>query len=840
MDLPSSMRIGEFQSLRVMLVDADDGNAERIVAALRASTFRVEYTQVRRLADLQAGLNVGRWDVLLTDAVLPGFDVLDVLHELDRRGLDLPLIVVTDALGERRAVQIMAAGAQDVISREELSRLVAVVEREAREAAQRAARREAEARLVAAEAEYRSLVELLPSVIWRWPINVVGPPTYVSPQVEMITGYSREQWLRGEIIWLDRVHPDDRPVAMEADERLVCDRTPYSIEYRFYRADGSIAWMHDHMASVMPPDGGTPYLQGVLIDVTQAHLTEALLEESETRYRMVVETSHDAIVFASPDGIIQSANATAARMFGYPSQAVMEGLDALELIVPEQRDEVRGMVGEIVRTGEPGSSEVLSRRSNGSSFPAESTTNLLVDATGQPVALVTILRDITERRAHEDALRHQALHDFLTGLPNRVLFSDRVEQAVRSASRDGANLALLLIDLDGFKEVNDTLGHHVGDEVLKLVGERLAATLRQSDTVARLGGDEFAILLSGVDLPGAVATAEKLLSMLSEPTRFDDHSLYVGCSIGIVVFPEHGEDMSTLLRRADVAMYTAKRRGGGCRAYAPEADPHSTRRLDLIAGLRRAVEESTLTLHYQPKIDLRNGMVREVEALVRWTHPEHGAIPPDQFIPIAEQTGLIRPLTLWVVSTAAKQIQAWQDVGVRVRVAVNLSTWNLHDPNFPDALNLIITTCGCDPRLLLLEITESAIMVDPDRALETVRGLHAMGISISIDDFGTGYSSLAYLQRLPVDEVKIDRSFVRDMTAAGSGSAIIVRSVIDLGHNLGMQVVAEGVETGDQAGMLHLLGCDAAQGYLFSRPLPPVDLGAWLARWKPSSVISRQ
>jgi diguanylate cyclase (GGDEF)-like protein len=428
--------------------------------------------------------------------------------------------------------------------------------------------------------------------------------------------------------------------------------------------------------------------------------------------------------------------------------------------------------------------------------------------------------------------KHQALHDALTNLPNRRLFRDRVNQAVVNARRSRTPVAVMLLDLDRFKEVNDTLGHHIGDLLLQQVATRLQETLREGDTIARLGGDEYAVLLPEVTGPiAATAVAEKLVKALVAPFTIKAWTFDIDASIGIAVSPDHGETVDALMQRADVAMYVAKDARTGYELYSADRDRHSPRRLALLGDLRRAIDDNTLVLHYQPKADMRSGGVRGVEALLRWHHPEHGTIPPDEFIPLAEHTGLIRPLTLFVLDQALAQCRRWNDSGVAVGMAVNLSVRNLYDPSFADEVAGLLRKWQVPAEQLELEITESVIMADPMRAMAVLARLSDLGVGLSLDDFGVGYSSLAYLKRLPVTEIKIDKSFVMNISHDES-DAMIVRSTIGLARSLGMRVVAEGVETQETWTRLVALGCDVAQGYFLCRPKPAEELTAWLASAK--------
>ncbi|HEV8687621.1 MAG TPA: EAL domain-containing protein [Gaiellaceae bacterium] len=438
------------------------------------------------------------------------------------------------------------------------------------------------------------------------------------------------------------------------------------------------------------------------------------------------------------------------------------------------------------------------------------------------------------RRQAEDS-RHQALHDALTGLPNRELFRDRVEQSIRDARRGNVGSAVLLMDLDRFKEVNDTLGHHCGDRLLVELAERLRDALRESDTLARLGGDEFAILLPNLPAPDAVVGAvERVTVALEQPFVLEGLPVAVEASIGIARYPDHGTDVDILLQRADVAMYVAKESHATYAVYDMTRDDYSPSRLTLIGELRRAMEERELVLHYQPKVDLRSGVATGAEALVRWQHPERGLLPPSEFIPFAQHTGLITPLTEYVLDAALRQCREWRDLGTPLGVAVNLSTRSLLDLTFPERVAELIDKWELDASSLELEITETMIMHDPVRALDVLSRLSQRGVRIAIDDFGTGYSSLAYLTSLPVDEIKIDRSFVTDMRQSDA----IVQSTIDLGRNLGLTVVAEGVETEEACAKLRALGCGEAQGFYLSRPLPPDAFVGWLREWNTEPAVS--
>lgn len=460
-----------------------------------------------------------------------------------------------------------------------------------------------------------------------------------------------------------------------------------------------------------------------------------------------------------------------------------------------------------------------------------------LDVTTSVTEVTSLGQDLERMRSQlvrqGEMLEHQALHDALTGLPNRILLHDRMQQAISGALRGGKAVALFLMDLDRFKEINDGLGHHFGDVLLQKVALRLRGALRESDTVARLGGDEFAILLPVIDdQQHAELTAQKLLHTLEKPIVTEGHTLIISGSIGIALFPQHGEDIAALMRRADMAMYKAKRAHSGYALYHPDLDQRMLGELTLAGELRLAIERGELLVHYQPKIDLKSGMVTSAEALVRWQHPHKGLLAPEHFLPLAEKNGLIKSITLWVLQEALQQCRRWDEAGLEIPVAVNVSAHNLQTPDLPEYLGQLLKDTGVQPSWLELEINESTILTDPARTLEMLKRLHQLGLAISIDDYGTASASLHYLNRLPTHQIKIDKSFI--LNIADQNNAMIVQAAIALAHSLGRTAIAEGVESKDVLDKLAALGCDMAQGYYMSPPVAPDQLIAWLksSPWK--------
>ena len=575
---------------------------------------------------------------------------------------------------------------------------------------------------------------------------------------------------------------------------------------------------------------------------------------AEARYLSLVDQSADIAAIIDAEGVIQHLSPTARRLLGQRAEGLPGPGELDERIHPEDRgmltvamaaarEERRSVRVEVRLAVVAAPEEPVPRKGAasrkepapvGPARPEYRTFEVSVQDLCQDPAvrgMVLTGHDITARHLLQVEIEHRSLHDALTGLPNRALLADRLDRALLAGTHDGTRAGLLLIDLDRFKEINDTLGHHYGDQLLTQIGPRLAAVLHTEDTVARLGGDEFAVLLPKVAGVGAaVAVAQQLQRALGRSFQVEGVELDVEASIGVVVAGEHGADSSTLIQHADIAMYTAKRRNLGVASYDENADSHTPEKLALLGDLRRALSGDGLFLHYQPKVNLRTGEVCGAEALIRWQHPERGLIAPDDFIPLAENTGLIGPLTTYVLDLALAQARRWVDQGTGLQIAVNLSARNLLDETLDKKVAQLLAWHGVESRLLKLEITESAVMTDPTRAAVVLQRLAVQGIQISIDDFGAGYTSLRQLRDLPISELKVDRSFVTAMENDPSNSTI-VRSVIELGHNLGMTAVAEGIESLETLNQLTRYACDVAQGFYLSRPLPADDFELWRAGW---------
>jgi diguanylate cyclase (GGDEF)-like protein/PAS domain S-box-containing protein len=530
------------------------------------------------------------------------------------------------------------------------------------------------------------------------------------------------------------------------------------------------------------------------------------------------------MVVVNQSGKIVLLNVQAEKQFGYRRDELIG--QKVKNIIPEGFAE--RLIADSLRSPEDALAqqigtgiELCGRRRDGSEFPIEIMLSPLESAEG--ILVTAAIRDITRRKKAEAQMIHVSEHDFLTGLPNRMLLNDRVNQAIRIAERYRRKLAVLFLDLDGFKHINDSLGHPVGDKLLQSVAKRLVDCVRGSDTVSRQGGDEFVVLLSEVaHLEDAATTVRRMLDAVGEAHSIDQHDLHVTSCIGVSVYPNDGLDAETLIKNADTAMYQAKENGPQTYQFFKSAmNVRAVERQGIEESLRRALERKELTLYYQPKINLRTGETTGAEALIRWTHPTRGRVSPAQFIPVAEACGLILPIGNWVLREACQQARAWVEAGLPFgTMAVNISAMQLREKSFLDTVFAILKDTGLDPSSLELELTESVLMKHAESTASILKTLRNTGVQLAVDDFGTGYSSLSYLRKFPIDALKIDQSFVRQITTVPD-ETIIVEAVISMGRSLKLRVVAEGVETQDQLAFLQSHQCDEAQGYYFSRPVPP-------------------
>jgi len=689
-------------------------------------------------------------------------------------------------------------------------------------------RKNAETALKFSQEKYRALVESTDDFVWEVDRN--GIYTYCSPQVESLLGYLPGE-MQGKTPFEFMTAEDGETVAGKFMEIAGKKQAFSALENTNIHRDGREIVLETSGVPFFDADGVLAGYRGIDRDITERKRAQHRLAAQQEFLQSVIDGVHDSIMVINEDCSIQLMNQVARDAMQPEFIADMDHPKCYE--VSHHRNEpcdgkdYHCPLKDVIKSGKEATIVHKHALPDGSTGYLELIATPLQDEDGEIRSIVEIARDVTghvsARRELEEqkvSLQKLAHHDALTGLPNRLLFLDRLQQAVRKAHRANSQLAILFIDLDRFKQINDSLGHAQGDTVLKAVARRLEDCLREDDVVARLGGDEFTIIMDSLhNARHATTMAQKVIRAVQRPVRHKEHELYVSASVGISLYPQDGEDAEVLLRNADAAMYKAKGEGkSSFQFYTAEMTELAFERVLMESHLHRALDGDQFTVFYQPQIDLRTDRLTGLEALVRWQHPELGQLLPAKFITLAEDTGLMLPLGEWVLRTACEQMAAWYKAGLSPgRVAVNLTANQLNNDNFLPMVEQILKESGCKPEWLELEITEGVIMRQHERSFQILQQLKGIGIELAIDDFGTGYSSLAYLKRLPVSKLKIDRSFIRDIPEDDSDNAI-ARAVIAMGRSLGLRVIAEGVENSGQAAFLLEEGCDEVQGYLYGPP----------------------
>jgi diguanylate cyclase (GGDEF)-like protein/PAS domain S-box-containing protein len=688
--------------------------------------------------------------------------------------------------------------------------------------------------LATAEALWRSLVEQIPAITYLADFDERGTLTWISPQLETLLGQPPEEIYADQEVWYELVHPDDVERVRAEELRVFEAREEFDIEYRMVARDGRVLWMRERDSIVRDADGTPLFTQGVLYDITRQRDIEHELREERDRAQSYLDIAGTFVILVDADDRIVLVNRAGCEMLGYAHEE-MVGQDAFDFLCPaEAAEATRAAHRAIAQRGrnprEPGEFAILAK--DGRRHVMLWRNTLMRDAAGVPTGVLSSGIDVTERLEAEQQIAYLAYHDSLTGLPNRALLAEHLELALARARRTASSVALLYLDLDDFKLVNDSLGHQAGDELLCQIALRLQDRRRETDLLARQGGDEFLLLLSDVggDAVGVARTAaEGILEALGRPFSIAGTDFHVGASIGVGVFPRDANDGEELLRHADAAMYQAKARGRNTVAvYSGEAH-QSRERLSLSTRLRRAIERDELVLHFQPIVDPRDGMVRKVEALVRWDDPRRGLVPPVEFIPFAEETGLIDEIGEWVLEALCGQRLAWRADGLDPEVTFNVSPRELRRTVFAEHMRSRLSAHGLDPSRVTVEVTESAAMGDFGVTEPVLRDLAGAGFTVAIDDFGRGYSSLSRLRNLPVQLLKIDRSFLRDVPERPEATAVVT-AILELAGALGMETVAEGVENAAQRDFLIERGATYAQGFLLGRPAPARDLEPLLRR----------
>ena len=652
----------------------------------------------------------------------------------------------------------------------------------------------------------------------HWTMELISQGCY------RLTGYQPDELLMNKSISYETItDPEDRTLVRDTINEALGAQRPFDIEYRIRHADGEIRWVWERGVGVKDSLGNLLGIEGIIQDITDRKQAFQALREAERRYRSLFDNAIEGIFRTTPEGQYLDANPALARIYGYETVADLArslcDIRAQLYVDPERRTEFMRI---IKARGLISGFESQVYRKDGQIIWISENARSVTDEHGVVQHYEGTVEDITERKLYEKRIEQQANYDTLTGLANRSLLNDRLQQSIMTAALYGTRLAVIFVDLDRFKYINDSLGHHVGDQLLCEMSRRLSSCVREGDTVSRLGGDEFVLLLNGLGEVDAVASLmERLLDEITLPWITQSGQFDVTSSIGIALYPDDGSDAQTLLKHADSAMYRAKELGrNNFQFFTEELNAMMTERLELETGLRRALERNQFCLYYQPRVDIRTGAITGAEALLRWRVSDQEMMQPGKFIPVAEETGLIVPIGEWALREACQQNLAWQQVGLSpLVVAVNVSLRQFQRDDFLQTVSSVLQQTGLAAAALELEVTESSVMHNAERLIDMLSSIRALGVHISVDDFGTGYSSLSYLKRFPVDRLKIDRSFVQDILVDKDSEAI-VRTIIALGHNLGLKLVAEGVESAEQVAYLLANGCDELQGFYYGRPMP--------------------
>ena len=804
-------------ALHVLLIENDSIDASLIETALAhqgGQPYRIK--RATCLSEAMVALGMASVDIILLDLSLPDGKGIAVFEQISRAAPNALILILSSEDDEENARQAVQNGADDYLVKEQVD--AHWLPRTLRYLIERKTTRQA---LTLSEARFRAMSDASPLGIFV--SDVHGECVYTNESYHTISGLNLEQTLGTN--WSMAIHPDDRQRVLLEWRAAALGEAIFKSEARFLRTDGSIVWARLNAAAMLDGQHSRGYVQ-IVEDISERKATEDALFEEKERAQVTLNSIGDAVLTTNLPGNVTYLNLVAETMTGWSREnAIGRPLSEVFKIVDGATRQAAPNPAQLAirenRTVGLAADSLLVRR-DGVESAIEDSAAPIHNRDGQVAGAVIVFHDVTESRAMALKMAHLAQHDFLTGLPNRMLLTERLSRAIGQARRHSKRVGLMFVDLDYFKHINDSLGHTIGDLLLQMVADRLKLCVRDTDTVCRQGGDEFVILLTEIEHTlDAAPVAEKILAAFAEPCLIGGNELHVTLSIGISIYPDDGLDADSAMKNADTAMYHAKANGrNNFQFFTTEMNTRAVQRLFIEGNLRRALKQGEFMLYYQPKIDLASGLMIGSEALIRWQDPVHGLIYPKQFVPIAEESGLIVPIGSWVLREACRQVCAWQDSGLlAVPVSVNISAVEFRHKNFLESVALILKETGMLPSFLELELTESILMHDAKSSESVLESLKAMGMQLAIDDFGTGYSSLSYLKRFPINTLKIDQSFVQDI-AIDPDDASIVSAMIGMGKSLKQRVIAEGVETEAQLAFLRSLQCDEGQGFLFGHPLP--------------------
>jgi len=805
------------KSLRILYIEDEETLAQLVKRRLARKGFQVELA-----LDGEAGLvllSTGQFDVVIVDYQLPKMNGLDVLQQIADQNITTSAIMVSGVDDIRVVVKAMNLGCMDYLVKDGNSYLELLpVHIEAV-----IARRDLQLEKEKAEQDNIEAQESLARAqglahIGNWEWHAGDKTAWWSDEEYCIFGLTKKDGEVTGVSYLDYknlIYQEDLSFVEYMNTKLT-EGQSLDFDYRIQLPDGGIRWVQARNNAEYDTEGKIIRHFGTTQDITDRKQSEKQLLLAQ----QVFDTTTEAIMVADADENIISVNPAFTKITGYEKEEVIG--KAPRLLQSGKHNDLfyKQMWHDLIQDGH-WSGEIWNRKKSGELYPEWLSIAVIYDRKGNVEQYVSIFSDITQHKEAEQLIEYQANYDALTGLPNRNLFNDRLSTSLKVAQRENSCLALLFLDLDRFKWINDTLGHRAGDILLKETATRLTSVLRQSDSVSRLGGDEFTVILTDLDNElDSELIAEKILAQLALPFNLDEQEVYVTGSIGITVFPSDGDTAERLYQNADNAMYAAKEAGRNQFSFfTAEMQKQAETRLILLNELRQAIENKEFELYYQAVIDIKDNSLSSAEALIRWNHPQRGIVGPFDFIPLAEETGLIQPLGAWVVEQALQQLKQWNDAGHRMHIAVNKSSKQFHNDECAIDLYGRMQELGIDSSQLTVEITETVLMEEQESTLQLLQDYRQAGISVSLDDFGTGYSSLSYLRKFPFDVIKIDRSFVMDVTENEDDSSL-VEAIILMGHKLGLRVVAEGVETRQQRDFLKDKNCDLLQGYFYSRPIP--------------------